>query len=59
MAAAAKEGWRAVAPDLPGFGDSPPDPPGTWEHHVEAVERLRSGLGLEPVVLVACTTGAG
>ncbi len=24
-----------------GFGDSPPDPPGTFERHVEAVERLR------------------
>ena len=52
-AAAAEEGWRAVAPDLPGFGDSPPDPPGTWEHQVEHVQRLVEGLGLAPVVLVA------
>ena len=22
-------GWRALAPDLPGYGDSEPDPPGT------------------------------
>ena len=34
-------GVAALAPDLPGFGDSPPDPPGTWERQVEAVERLR------------------
>ena len=52
IAALAESGRRAVAPDLPGFGDSPPDPPGTWERQVEAVERFRLGLGLERVVLV-------
>ena len=31
-----------VAPDLPGFGDSPPDPPGTWERHVERARALPS-----------------
>ena len=41
----AEAGWRGVAPDLPGFGDSPPDPPGTWEHHVEHVQRLAAGSG--------------
>jgi haloalkane dehalogenase len=45
-------GWRAVAPDLPGSGDSPPDPPGTWERQMEALERFRTGLGLESVALV-------
>jgi haloalkane dehalogenase len=45
-------GWRALAPDLAGFGDSAPDPPGTWEHHMEAVERFRTELGLGPVLLV-------
>ncbi len=45
-------GWRGVAPDLAGYGDSPPDPPGTWERHVEALERFRDELGLERVVLV-------
>jgi haloalkane dehalogenase len=52
MDALAGAGWRAVAPDLPGYGDSEPDPPGTWERHVEALARFRSALGLEDVVLV-------
>lgn len=52
VSAAAADGWHAVAPDLPGFGDSPPDPPATWERHVEHVQRLVDGLGLAPVVLV-------
>jgi haloalkane dehalogenase len=47
----------AVAPDLPGFGDSPPDPPGTWERHVEVVERFRREIGLERVVLVVHDVG--
>jgi haloalkane dehalogenase len=41
MPALAGAGWRALAPDLAGFGDSEPDPPGTWERHMEAVERFR------------------
>jgi haloalkane dehalogenase len=45
-------GRRAIAPDLPGFGDSEPDPPGTWERHVEAVERFRRELSIERCVLV-------
>ena len=45
--AIADAGWRAVAPDLAGFGDSPLDPPGTWERQVEALEALpgRAGRG--------------
>jgi haloalkane dehalogenase len=46
-----KSGRRAIAPDLVGYGDSPADPPGTWERHVEAIERFRESLGLERVVL--------
>lgn len=45
-------GWRALAPDLPGYGDSEPDPPGTWERHTEALDRFVRELGLGPVVLV-------
>src|SRR5690349_13743610 len=51
--AVAAAGWRGVAPDLAGFGNSePPSEPATWEHHVEALERFRSSLGLDRVVLV-------
>jgi pimeloyl-ACP methyl ester carboxylesterase len=52
MPAIAARGRRAIAPDLPGYGDSPPDPPGTWDRHVEAVERFRAALGLERAALV-------
>jgi haloalkane dehalogenase len=52
MPAIAASGRRAIAPDLIGYGDSPPDAPATWERHVEALERFRAGLGLERVVLV-------
>jgi haloalkane dehalogenase len=48
----AAAGWRAVAPDFAGYGDSPPDPPGTWERHIESVERLRRELGIERCVPV-------
>ena len=51
LPAAAAAGYRAIAPDLPGFGDSPADLPGTWERQVDHVERFRRALGLERVVL--------
>lgn len=51
-AIAADAGRRAVAPDLAGFGDTPPDPPGTWERQVELVEQFRRELELERVALV-------
>ena len=43
----AAAGWRALAPDLPGYGDSEPDPPGTWERHLEALARFVSELAPE------------
>jgi haloalkane dehalogenase len=52
MPALADAGMRAVAPDLAGFGDSPPDPPGTWERHVQSIDSFRSELGLDRVALV-------
>ncbi len=48
----AEAGYRALALDLPGFGDSPADPPGTWERQVENVERFRQALGLERLALL-------
>lgn len=52
LPAIAGAGWRAIAPDLPGYGDSPARLPGTWEHQLDNVEELRRGLGLERVALV-------
>jgi haloalkane dehalogenase len=57
LPALASSGRRATAPDLFGFGDSPPDPPGTLERQVEALERFRSDLGLDRVVVVVHDTG--
>jgi haloalkane dehalogenase len=48
----AAAGFHALAPDLAGYGDSEADPPGTWERHVEALERFRTQQGLEDVALV-------
>ena len=48
----AAAGHRALAPDFPGSGRSPADPPNTWERLVEHVESFVTELGLEPVVLV-------
>ena len=50
MPVLAGAGWRAIAPDLAGMGDSEPDPPGTWERRIEALERFRSDQGIERCV---------
>ena len=52
LPALAEAGFRAVAPDLPGYGDSPPDRPGDWERHRDALERFRTELGVERTALV-------
>jgi haloalkane dehalogenase len=57
LPALASAGRRAVAPDLAGFGDSPPDPPGTFERHVERIERFRREVALDSVILVVHDTG--
>ncbi len=46
----ADAGWRALAPDFIGYGDSPPDPPATWERQIEAVESFRRAQGVERCV---------
>jgi haloalkane dehalogenase len=55
LPAAARAGWRALAPDLPGFGDSPLGEAGaqagTWEAHVAALGRFHAELDLGQVVL--------
>jgi haloalkane dehalogenase len=48
----AATGYRALAPDLPGFGDSAADLPGTWERQVENVERFRRAVGVERAALL-------
>jgi haloalkane dehalogenase len=52
--ALAESGLYAVAPDLPGFGNSEPGAAGTntWERHVETLEALRVAEGLDRVALV-------
>jgi haloalkane dehalogenase len=51
LLAGTQAGYRALAPDLPGFGDSPPDLPGTWERQVDNLERFRQALGIESLTL--------
>lgn len=53
LEAAAQAGWRAVAPDMPGSGDSAPDRPQTWERLVDALDAFVSLRGIERPVL--CT----
>ena len=52
LPAAAAAGWRALAPDLPGFGDSPlAGGDGSWERHVAALGAFHAELQLGPVAL--------
>jgi haloalkane dehalogenase len=48
LPAVAEAGWRAVAPDLAGFGDSPPmrGHAGTWTEHVRELDDFVAQHGL-------------
>jgi haloalkane dehalogenase len=49
---AAAAGWQAVAPDLPGYGDSPYAGDGSWQTHVDALDEFHREQELGRVVLV-------
>lgn len=52
LPAIAEAGRRAIAPDLLGYGDSEPDPPGNWERQIEALAEFVEALGLDRLTLV-------
>ena len=52
MADLAAAGHRTIALDFPGSGDSPADPPNTWERLTEHVEAFTEALGLTSVILI-------
>jgi haloalkane dehalogenase len=52
LEAAAGAGWQAVAPDLPGYGDSPYGGDGSWAAHVAALDAFHREQELGEVVLV-------
>lgn len=53
LPALADAGWRALAPDLPGYGDSEAGAePGSWEAHVRALAGFVDELQPGPVALV-------
>jgi haloalkane dehalogenase len=54
LPAVAGAGWRAVAPDFPGYGDTPPFDAGagTWTDHVDALDAFVAEHDLAPLVLV-------
>jgi haloalkane dehalogenase len=52
LEAAAGAGWQAVAPDLPGYGDSPYGGDGSWAAHIAALDAFHREQELGEVVLV-------
>jgi haloalkane dehalogenase len=58
MESLAGAGYRALAPDLIGFGRNDSDSDSTWEANVELLERFVEVLDLGPVVLITHDWGA-
>jgi haloalkane dehalogenase len=54
LPAVAEAGFRAIAPDFAGFGDSPPiaGDAGTWADHMQALDDFVAEHDLAPVALV-------
>jgi haloalkane dehalogenase len=54
LPALADAGYRAIAPDFPGFGDSPPlrGREGTWADHISALDDFVAEHDLAPAALV-------
>jgi len=54
----AHRGWRAIVPDLRGFGDTPPVPSCSMADHADDCAALLEHLGIrEPVVVVGLSMG--
>ena len=45
-------GFRAIAPDFPGYGDSMARRPATWHTHMEALHEFFSALAIDSAALV-------
>jgi pimeloyl-ACP methyl ester carboxylesterase len=52
VAALGEAGFRAIAPDFPGYGDSMARRPATWHTHMQALHEFFSALGIESAALV-------
>lgn len=50
--AVSEAGWTGLAPDFPGYGDSPSEGDGSWEAQVAVLDRLVAERGLDNLVLV-------
>lgn len=58
VTSALPRGWRAIAPDLPGHGESPLPPAISFEKFPAMVSGLLDSLGIETAVFVGYSLGA-